>query len=126
MEPDGPKEHITLPMSVSFETSFHQKPATILIKAFIALSMKEPTENPAPSGGNDAFEKMRAAWASIAPEWKDYAAVVSEIHPANVMGDASCLSRGPHVSITHMEYLKPTNEVFVTELRAKDRHSAKK
>lgn len=71
------------------------------------------------------MDKLRAAWASVTPLRTDYAAIVAEIHAAQVMGDASCFTRGPHVSITHMGYFKPPNDAFVNELRGKDRRSAK-
>lgn len=62
---------------------------------------------------------MRATWAYVATERKDYDAVESDIHAASEMGNVTCFSRGTHVSIAHMGYLKPPNDNFVTELRAK-------
>lgn len=62
---------------------------------------------------------MPAAWLSIALESKDYAAVLSEIQTASLMGDARFFSRGPHLPITNMGYFKPPNDELVTETLCK-------
>lgn len=42
-----------------------------------------------------------------------------------MVGEGGPFERGPHVPATHMRYFKPPVDAFLTELKGKDRRSAK-
>lgn len=125
--------HLTLPHVRFFRNSlsFRKRRQFYSKRVLQRLSMTTkneeggPSASPTPAPQQDGYEKLRAAWDLIALECTDYSTIVSEIHPAKVMDDASCFTRGPHLSITHMGYFKPPNDAFITELRDKDHRSVK-
>lgn len=75
---------------------------------------------PASSGG-----VTTAAWRTAKPVRQDYADVVVEMNSSRLVGEGGLFDRGPHVPITHMGYFKPPTDAFLTELRSRDRRSAK-
>ena len=42
-----------------------------------------------------------------------------------MLGEGSAFERAPHVPVTHMGYFKPDADAFISELRSRDRRSAK-
>ena len=66
-----------------------------------------------------------AAWATASPERRDYGTVVTELNSLKLVGEESVVERGHHVPVTHMGYFKPLADAFVSDLRSKDRRSAK-
>ena len=68
---------------------------------------------------------VRAAWESAVPSRRDYGDVVAELSSLKLVGEGSVFERGPHVPVTHMGYFKPPADAFVSELKSKDRRSAK-
>lgn len=73
----------------------------------------------------NAAALLRAAWATLKPSRRDFGAVVTELNASRLVGEGGIFERGPHVPVTHMGYFKPPTDAFFTELRAKDRRSAK-
>lgn len=73
----------------------------------------------------DAAEAMVAAWKAGKPTRRDYADVASELTSLKLVGEGSIFERGPHVPITHMGYFKPPPDAFLSDLKSKDRRSAK-
>lgn len=63
-------------------------------------------------------------WAVAKPKRDDFAAVVTDINAARLVGESRVFYRGPHVPITHMEYFKPTMNALLTNLKSKDLRSA--
>ena len=59
------------------------------------------------------------------PARRDYGDVVAELSSLNLVGEGSVFERGPHVPVTHMGYFKPAADPFVSELRSRNRCSAK-
>lgn len=68
---------------------------------------------------------VRAAWAASKPNRHNYAAVVSELNASKLVGEGRVFERGAHVPVTQMGYFKPPGDAFLTEMRSKDRRSAK-
>lgn len=77
------------------------------------------------NNSTDASKEVRTSWATAKPERGDYATVFNELNAMKLVGEASVFERGPHVPITHMGYFKPPMDAFLTELKSKDRRSAK-
>ena len=59
------------------------------------------------------------------PSRRDYGDVVAELSSLKLVGEGSIFERGPHVPVTHMGYFKPPADAFVSELRSRDRRSAR-
>lgn len=74
---------------------------------------------------DDGCKGLRALWAASKPTRHDYAAVVNEINSLKLVGEASVFDRGPHVPITHLSFFKAPVDAFATDLKSKDRRSAK-
>jgi hypothetical protein len=72
-----------------------------------------------------ALRALKAAWKTAAPTRQDFGAVVSELQSMQMVGEGSLFERGSHVPVTHMAFFKPPPTAFLSELRAKDRRSAK-
>ena len=68
---------------------------------------------------------VRAGWESAVPARRDYGHVVAELSSLKLVGEGSVFERGPHAPVTHMGYFKPAADAFVSELRSRDRRSAK-
>lgn len=47
------------------------------------------------------------------------------MHVSKLVGQGSVFEHGGHVPVTHMQYFKPSRSAFSSDLRAKDRRSAK-
>lgn len=69
--------------------------------------------------------ELRAMWSSAKPTRHDFAAVVNELNSLKLCGKASVFERGAHVPITHMAFFKAPIDAFSTDLKSKDRRSAK-
>jgi hypothetical protein len=72
-----------------------------------------------------AMAALRAAWKAAAPTRQDFGAVVSELQSLQMVGEGSIFERGAHVPVTHMAFFKPPATAFLSELKSKDRRSAK-
>ena len=59
------------------------------------------------------------------PLRRDYGDLVSELSSLKMVGEGSVFEREPHVPVTHMGYFKPPAEAFLSELKSRDRRSAK-
>lgn len=68
---------------------------------------------------------LRAAWESASPSRRDYGDVVAELSSLKLVGEGSVFERGPHVPVTHMGFFKPPADAFISDLRSRDRRSAK-
>jgi uncharacterized membrane protein YgcG len=68
---------------------------------------------------------LRSAWKAATPTRQDFGAVVSELQSMQMVGKGSIFERGAHVPVTHMAFFKPPATAFLSELKAKDRRSAK-
>jgi uncharacterized membrane protein YgcG len=68
---------------------------------------------------------LRSAWKAATPTRQDFGAVVSELQSMQMVGEGSIFERGAHVPVTHMAFFKPPATAFLSELKAKDRRSAK-
>lgn len=77
------------------------------------------------SGDEDVADLVKVSWATAKPTRNDYAVVVNDINAAKLVGEGSAFERGPHVPVTHFGYFKPPIDAFITDLKAKDRRSAK-
>lgn len=87
------------------------------------MSDKGDDDSGAAQGG--AAREVRTAWAVGKPGRHDFAAVVTELNASKLVGEGSVFERGAHVPVTHMGYFKAPTDAFLTELRSKDRRSAK-
>ena len=70
-------------------------------------------------------KEIRALWSSATPTRHDIAAVVNELNSIKLVGEASVFERGPYVPISHMAFFKAPIDAFATDLKSKDRRSAK-
>lgn len=77
------------------------------------------------AAASDGATGLRGRWAGAKPARHDYAAVVTELNASKLVGEGSVFERGPHVPITHLGYFKPPVDAFLSELKSKDRRSAK-
>ena len=68
---------------------------------------------------------VRAAWESAVPSCRDYGDVVSELSSLKMVGEGSIFERRPHVPGRHMGNVKPPADAFLSELKTRDRRSAK-
>lgn len=68
---------------------------------------------------------VRTAWLTGKPVRRDFGAVITELNSAKLVGEGSVFERGPHVPVTHLNYFKPPDDAFLSELKLKDRRSAK-
>jgi hypothetical protein len=68
---------------------------------------------------------LKAAWKTAAPTRRDFGVVVSELQSMQMVGEGSIFELGVHVPVTHMAFFKPPATAFLSELKAKDRRSAK-
>ena len=82
--------------------------------------MSNNTESTADKG-----KDIRALWASAKPTRHDFAAVVNELNSIKLVGEGSVFERGNYVPITHMDFFKAALDAFATDLKSKDRRSAK-
>lgn len=73
----------------------------------------------------NAAGKLRTAWATLRPSKRDFGAVVAELNASRLVGEGGVFERGAHVPVTHMGYFKPPVDAFLSELRSRDRRSAK-
>lgn len=81
------------------------------------MSNQETTEDPC--------KELRALWTTVKPTRHDFAAVVNDLNSLKLVGEASVFDRGAHVPITHMAFFKAPIDAFLTDLKSKDRRSAK-
>jgi hypothetical protein len=72
-----------------------------------------------------AMAALRTAWKAATPTRQDFGAVVSELQSMQMVGEESIFERGAHVPVTHMAFFKPPTTAFLSELKIKDRRSAK-
>jgi hypothetical protein len=72
-----------------------------------------------------ALAALKSAWKAATPTRQDFGAVVSELQSMQMVGEGSIFERGAHVPVTHMAFFKPPATAFLSELKAKDRRSAK-
>lgn len=77
------------------------------------------------AGAAAGSRSVRSAWATGTPRRSDYGDVVSELNTLKLVGEGSVFERGPHVPVTHLGYFKPPTDAFLSDLKAKDRRSAK-
>lgn len=68
---------------------------------------------------------LRVSWATGKPTRHDHGAVITELNSANLVGKEIVLERGAYVPVTHLNYLRPLDDAFRSELNTKDRRSAK-
>jgi hypothetical protein len=68
---------------------------------------------------------LKTAWKVATPTRRDFGAVVSELQSMQMVGEGSIFERGAHVPVTHMAFFKPPATAFLSELKSKDRRSAK-
>jgi hypothetical protein len=68
---------------------------------------------------------LRTTWKAAMPTRRDFGAVVSELQSTQMVGEGSIFERGAHVPVTHMAFFKPPATAFLSELKSKDRRSAK-
>jgi hypothetical protein len=71
------------------------------------------------------LRNLKVAWKGGAPETSDYGEAVAELNSSQMVGAASVFERVSHVPVTHLEFFKPPATSFLSELRNKDRRSAK-
>jgi hypothetical protein len=69
---------------------------------------------------------LRSGWRASTPARQDFGAVVSELQSMQMVSEGSLFERGWHVHVTHVAFFKPPATAFLSELKAKDRRSAKK
>jgi hypothetical protein len=69
---------------------------------------------------------LRTAWKEATPTRQDFGAVVSELQSMQMVGEGSIFEREAHVPVTQMAFFKPPATAFLSELKSKDRRSAKK
>jgi hypothetical protein len=72
-----------------------------------------------------ALRNLKTAWKGATPENGDYGEAVAELNSSQMVGEGSVFERGSHVPITHLAFFKPPATSFLSELRNKDRRSAK-
>jgi hypothetical protein len=72
-----------------------------------------------------AMAALKTAWKAATPTRQDFGAVVSELQSMQMVGEGSIFERGAHVHVTHMAFFKPPATAFLSELKSKDRRSAK-
>jgi hypothetical protein len=77
------------------------------------------------SDADAAVGLVRTAWKRAEPNHSDYGLAVAELNSSQMVGNGSVFERGNHVPVTHLTYFKPPASAFLSELRAKDRRSAK-
>jgi hypothetical protein len=77
------------------------------------------------SSATTAMEELRTAWKAATPTRQDFGAVVSELQSMQMVEEGSIFERGAHVPVTHMAFFKPLATAFLSELKSKDRRSAK-
>jgi hypothetical protein len=77
------------------------------------------------SDADAAVGRVRTAWKRAEPNHSDYGQAVAELNSSQMVGNGSVFERGNHVPVTHLAYFKPPTSAFLSELRAKDRRSAK-
>lgn len=82
-------------------------------------------DNGSASGVQGAATRLRASWGVAKPSRQDYGKEVTEVKASRLVGEGRVFERGPHVSVTHMGFFKPPSDALLTELRQKDRRSAK-
>lgn len=75
--------------------------------------------------GINAAQVLRGAWTLAKPTSHDFAAVVTELNAARIVGKGCVFSRRPYVPVTRMAYFKPPADAFLSDLRLKDHRSAK-
>jgi hypothetical protein len=68
---------------------------------------------------------LKSAWKSAQPSRKDFGAVVAELQSSLMVGEGNVFGRGNHVPVTHLAFFKPPATAFLSELKARDRRSAK-
>jgi hypothetical protein len=68
---------------------------------------------------------LRPVWKAVTPTCQEFGAVVSELQSMQMVGEWSIFERGAHIPVTHMAFFKPPATVFLSELKEKDRRSAK-
>jgi hypothetical protein len=74
---------------------------------------------------SDALRNLKAAWKEATPTTGDYGEAVAELNSAQMVGQGSVFERGSHVPVTHMAFFKPPATSFLSDLRSRDRRSAK-
>lgn len=74
---------------------------------------------------DETCKELRALWSSAKPTRHDFASVVNELNSLKLVGEASVFERGAYVPITHMAFFKAPIDAFATDLKSKDRRSAK-
>lgn len=77
------------------------------------------------SEGNNAASLLHGAWAVAKPTRHDFAAVVTKLNAACLVGEGSVFSRGTHSPVIRMAYFKPPADALLNDLSSKDRRSAK-
>jgi hypothetical protein len=68
---------------------------------------------------------LRTAWKAATPTRQDFGAFVSELQSMQMVGEGSIFERGAHVPVTHMAFFMPPATASLSELKSKDRRSAK-
>jgi hypothetical protein len=68
---------------------------------------------------------LRSVWKAATPTRQEFGVVVSELQSMQMVGEGSIFEREAHVNVTRMAFLKPPATAFLSELKVKDRRSAK-
>jgi hypothetical protein len=77
------------------------------------------------SDADEAVGRVRTAWKRAEPNHSEYGLTVAELNSSQMVENCSVFERGNHVPVIHLAYFKPPASSFLSELRAKDRRSAK-
>jgi hypothetical protein len=77
------------------------------------------------AGGHDVLRNLKTHREGATPENGDYGKAVAELDSSKMVGAGTVFECGRHLPVTHMAFFKPAAIPFWSELRSKDRWSAK-
>lgn len=73
----------------------------------------------------DGMSGLRSALVTAQPVASDYADVVARLGALSLVGEGSAFERASSAPATHFTYFKPPASAFLSDLRHRDRRSAK-
>lgn len=65
-------------------------------------------------------DAIRTDWTAAKPKRNTYADLIQELNMISMIGKGRVFSSGPHVSATHMIYLKLHGDTLYTKMKLND------
>lgn len=76
-------------------------------------------------GNESSADLLRTSWASLKPDSREFGQVIAASNSSKMVGEGSLFEQWAHVPVTHVGHFKPPPDALLSELRSKDRRSAK-